>query len=236
MTQENTSLTVSTNPVETKLLWMLEKQNQVNSKVSPDWVEKGRKGEWDFKLAASQEIAEFFNSFGYSWWSKSPKDLDNAITEIVDAWHFIMSQFIIDSNKDTARIVKDFVECYNLKYALSSSTQNDFNVKQTAKRLTASLNSGHVEYYVILDYFISLIHELNLSFDYLYARYLAKSCLNIFRQDNGYKQGTYLKVWSGEEDNYHLVRFIDSLEDLSNLTEEVVLEWLAVTYKKHKDV
>ena len=28
-----------------------------------------------------------------------------------------------------------------------------------------------------------------------------KNVLNKFRQDNGYKEGTYRKIWNGKEDN-----------------------------------
>ena len=35
--------------------------------------------------------------------------------------------------------------------------------------------------------------------------------LNHFRQDNGYKTGTYQKTWGGQEDNVHLVALMDQL-------------------------
>ena len=31
--------------------------------------------------------------------------------------------------------------------------------------------------------------------------YRAKNVLNAFRQKNGYKQGTYVKIWGEDEDN-----------------------------------
>ena len=35
----------------------------------------------------------------------------------------------------------------------------------------------------------------------IFKYYLVKNLLNIFRQDNGYKTGEYIKDWNGEEDN-----------------------------------
>ena len=34
----------------------------------------------------------------------------------------------------------------------------------------------------------------------------------MFRQDKGYKEGTYQKIWNGREDNEYLVEIIDSLD------------------------
>lgn len=35
----------------------------------------------------------------------------------------------------------------------------------------------------------------------LYTLYIGKNILNSFRQDHGYKEGTYIKTWNGKEDN-----------------------------------
>ena len=45
------------------------------------------------------------------------------------------------------------------------------------------------------------MRKLGLGFDELYSLYIGKNILNIFRQDHGYKDGTYIKVWNGKEDN-----------------------------------
>ena len=49
--------------------------------------------------------------------------------------------------------------------------------------------------------FFRLCEKLGLGFDELYSLYIGKNILNIFRQDHGYKDGTYIKVWNGKEDN-----------------------------------
>ncbi|PIW77143.1 MAG: hypothetical protein CO000_08525, partial [Piscirickettsiaceae bacterium CG_4_8_14_3_um_filter_44_38] len=48
-----------------------------------------------------------------------------------------------------------------------------------------------------------------LSFEQLYQIYMAKHVLNRFRQDHGYKEGTYLKIWNGKEDNVVMFEIID---------------------------
>jgi predicted component of viral defense system (DUF524 family) len=44
----------------------------------------------------------------------------------------------------------------------------------------------------------------DLDFNKLYEYYVYKNVLNIFRQKHGYAEGTYQKIWNGEEDNVHL--------------------------------
>ena len=46
-----------------------------------------------------------------------------------------------------------------------------------------------------------IFEELNMSNEDAYIAYIAKNCLNKFRQDFGYKDGTYIKDWNGKEDN-----------------------------------
>ena len=52
-----------------------------------------------------------------------------------------------------------------------------------------------------------------MSFEQLYRGYVGKNVLNFFRQDNGYKDGSYRKHWhDGREDNEHLVEAVLSLD------------------------
>ncbi len=54
---------------------------------------------------------------------------------------------------------------------------------------------------------------VDMSFDQLYRGYVGKNVLNFFRQDHGYKDGSYRKHWGdGREDNVHLVEVVQSLD------------------------
>ena len=44
---------------------------------------------------------------------------------------------------------------------------------------------------------------------------IGKNCLNKFRQDNGYKEGTYIKEWNGREDNVVMIEIIETMENVS---------------------
>jgi dimeric dUTPase (all-alpha-NTP-PPase superfamily) len=209
-----------------KFKWMVDAQTKVNSVVSKDWITKGRRLEFDFKLAASQEMAEFFNSYGYSWWSKSPRDMDNAITEIIDAWHFILSEVIIAYGVEFAPSI--------LNNSFKVVTENNLlgkdvtTVKYQAKLLVGLLNT-HDALDKALEKFFQLTVCIDLSLDYLYLRYMGKNCLNVFRQENGYKKGEYTKIWYGKEDNHYLVEFLDT-NDAIELLYADVHAFLTATY------
>ena len=56
--------------------------------------------------------------------------------------------------------------------------------------------------------FLELMKRFGLTWESLYQLYMAKNVLNMFRQANGYKDGTYVKTWDGLEDNVILMGII----------------------------
>ena len=57
--------------------------------------------------------------------------------------------------------------------------------------------------------FESILLDCGMNWLELYRQYVGKNVLNVFRQDHGYKAGTYIKIWNGREDNEHLVEILD---------------------------
>ena len=71
-----------------------------------------------------------------------------------------------------------------------------------------------------------------MNWDLFFAQYVKKNILNIFRQKNGYKEGTYHKEWFNQEDNVFL---IEEAEKLNPTAEDYVASlWESLTnvYKK----
>ena len=56
--------------------------------------------------------------------------------------------------------------------------------------------------------------------------------LNFFRQDNGYKDGTYRKLWGGREDNEVLVDIIHLLDANQHDFKDAIYASLQVEYNK----
>jgi hypothetical protein len=190
-----------------KLLQMLVLQNEMNTKVHPQWAEQGFR--WD--RAIWTECAELLDHHGWKWWKHQQPDWQQIILEIVDIWHFGLSDLLAHNNDHEA--VASNVES-QLK---SAKKPHDFlaAVEKLAEYVLVNRAFS-------ITCFAEVMLAANLDMDELYRRYIGKNVLNFFRQDHGYKAGTYIKQWQGREDNEHLVEIVDTLDSSSaNFKEEV---------------
>ena len=64
----------------------------------------------------------------------------------------------------------------------------------------------------------------------LFDIYIGKNVLNKFRQDHGYKDGTYKKIWNGVEDN---IIMNEILQNGINSVDEIYSK-LEICYKNIK--
>jgi dUTPase len=121
--------------------------------------------------------------------------------EIVDIWHFGMSMLF--DQRDTATIAAD------LWAELSTADIPGRSVLEAAEELATTTLATRK--FSIVD-FTALLRSAGMDYDELYTAYVSKNVLNFFRQDNGYKEGTYVKNWQGREDNEHLVELLVELD------------------------
>ncbi|AYG48480.1 hypothetical protein DV532_30090 (plasmid) [Pseudomonas sp. Leaf58] len=183
-----------------KLATMLHYQEQLNNVFDPQW----RVNRHAYLRAASVESGEMIEHHGYKWWKAVRKDVVQMQLELVDIIHFYLSEVArIANDPDKARedllaawAVEDTVVVFdNVEYViedLPALEKMDLLMGLScAKRINWSL-------------YRAIMKDAGLSFDSLYSIYAAKNVLNLFRQNNGDKQGTYIKVWSGREDNLYL--------------------------------
>ena len=70
----------------------------------------------------------------------------------------------------------------------------------------------------------------SLTPEQLYRHYVGKNVLNFFRQDHGYQEGTYVKLWQGREDNEHLSELLESLDDTDPEFPGAVYQALSARY------
>ena len=78
--------------------------------------------------------------------------------------------------------------------------------------------------------FAGCLLQCDMTADSLYRSYVGKNSLNFFRQDHGYKDGSYLKVWDGREDNEYLVDIINRLDSSAADYKEQVYQALEDVY------
>lgn len=177
---------------------MLELQDAMNSRVDPDWLDRGR--EW--YRAIWIECAELMDHYGgWKWWKSSPKDPAQVLLEIVDIWHFGLSMRISADRRygpAAEKIVDDW-------FAVEDTSGFLLDVE----RLASVALSDRVFVVAIVP---ALLRDIGRGFDDLYRAYVGKNVLNIFRQDHGYRDGSYVKIWGGREDNGHLVDILSELD------------------------
>ena len=176
---------------------MLDMQDAMNRRVHDDWIER----HFEWYRALWIECGELIDHYGYKWWKKQSADMAQVQLEVIDIWHFGMSMLF--DGRSTEQIAGDLCQ------QLNAETIAEADVLQAAESL-ACHTLAQREFSIAL--FWSLLQAAQMSFDDLYRAYVGKNVLNFFRQDNGYQQGSYLKMWGDREDNEHLVELIAQLD------------------------
>jgi len=176
-------------------------QEAHNRNVHPDWRNQG----FAYYRAIWVECAELLEHYGWKWWKHQPTQLDQVKLEIVDIWHFGLSELIranaISADRVDAGVIKLFVERGRRRFA------SDF--REAVETLAERTLYRHG---FPLEAFIDVLVALPMSFDELYRTYVSKNVLNNFRQAHGYRTGDYRKEWGGREDNDHLVELARTLD------------------------
>lgn len=192
-----------------QLLTMLEMQAGMNAKVNPNWLDAG----YPFLLAAAIEGAEAIEHHGWKWWKAQSRDLEQLRMELVDVWHFALSAEMVhnhgDLNKAADVMFAEFNDC--MTSVDFDGTEYDINEIEMLRQLELLIGLAAARRFSIA-LFEAIMVDCGMSWDDLYRQYVGKNVLNFFRQDNGYKAGTYQKLWEGREDNEHLVEIL-TVED-----------------------
>lgn len=190
---------------------MLVLQAQMNAKVNPHWLDAG----YPYLRAVVVEGAEAMEHHGWKWWKKQNCDLGQLQMELVDIWHFTLSHLLLEMGGDQARAV-DLL----LKQDDATSIRFDDRTWQLAGLdlvTKLELNIGlAVARRVSIPLFAALLEECGMDWKELFCQYVGKNVLNFFRQDHGYKEGSYRKLWGGREDNEHLVEIMEGLDSAAD--------------------
>ena len=196
---------------------MLDMQNAMNSKVHSQWYEQG----FDWYRAIWVECAEMLDHYGWKWWKHQQPDMEQVKLELVDIWHFGLSQLLLD-NADEEALATDLAKVFQTDDATGAGDFRDQLESFTLS--TLSTKSFDPRQFVIL------LNSAELDFDELYTRYVGKNVLNFFRQDNGYQSGTYSKNWGGREDNEHLVELSLELDATDPAFKDTLYSALKARY------
>jgi len=210
-----------------QLLVMLNLQDSMNKKVNPAWLDAG----YAYLRAAMIESVEAIEHHGWKWWKAQTLDLAQVQMELVDIWHFALSDIIIthkgDLNKAAAVISKELKTQPSQIIFDSQTIEFDRYCLVENLELMAGLC---VAKRFSVPLFIKIVEQADMNSQMLFEQYVGKNVLNFFRQDHGYKDGTYHKLWHGREDNEHLVEVLALLDPSSEDYSELVYRGLAQRY------
>lgn len=200
-------------------------QNALQEKtVGPDWKEKPL----DIGSAIYVEAAEAMNHYGWEWWKKQSPDLAQASIELVDILHFAFTGLIQNTPAEFA-----FEMLQNSIDTIPAEMVQELDQYAFTDHCKAIGMLGSQGYYGQVIYHVTLAAKiLGFDSDYLFNHYLGKNVLNSFRKANGYKEGTYVKTWFGEEDNVHLEHILENYASVNVIpTPEQIEEKLTASYE-----
>jgi len=165
------------------------------------------------------EVSELIESTPWKHWKNinAAPDMNNIHIELVDIWHFLMSYILQETNVPKAVSLVN-THCI---YEASQDVDVKLMIKEAEKLsyISLAIETGNMPTFSgverFIDQFFRCCKISGLSFTWLQKLYIGKNCLNKFRQDNGYKEGTYIKEWSGKEDNVIMVEILEQMENVS---------------------
>ena len=205
---------------------MVELQHKFNKQVAEDYLDKN--SNWNSAIIA--ESGELLDSLGYKWWKKQEPDMENVKVEAIDLLHFVISDILKLNYNYKESLEASFIDETISEF--EESFTSDIYEKEFEDEdlfgLVNILNYNEIPRFATLKI---MFKKLDMSNEDVYISYITKNCLNKFRQDNGYKDGSYIKNWNGREDNVVAFEIANEWGADEELFEQLYLD-LETYYKE----
>ncbi len=196
---------------------MLSLQQKLNDSTNGEGWENGftKQGKRiDWRRCIYLEAAELIDSYPWKHWKNIDAKVDraNIEVELVDIWHFVMSEVLrVNRLNDNLPIAELAIRLEDVVGDIDASKiEDDYYAEIEAIEELIKKLFCHFELVDFTKSYFELCRKLGLSFERLYQLYIGKNILNSFRQDHGYKEGRYIKVWNGKEDNAVMQEILSS--------------------------
>ena len=181
---------------------MLRHQDKLN-------VEMAGKGWKTDKLvkpyrAAWVECAELMGWCDWEWWKKTKPNKDQQLIEMVDIFHFILGEILKDFGLEEF-LLSTYFGNYPNKIVLKELKSDGLDLR-LVENLVVSLIRGFYDESISI--FFQMLSQMEVPFEQFKHAYFGKAILNQFRIDHGYKEGDYVKIWEGREDNIHMLEIV----------------------------
>lgn len=209
---------------------MLTLQARMNARVNPDWVQAG----YPYLRAVVVEGAEAMEHKGWKWWKHQDCDLPQLQMELVDIWHFMLSHVLLEQQGDEAASLEVLLAAEATQNVLFDGRQIELANLDLIDKLELTIGLAAARR-LSLPLFASLLDDCGMSWQELYRQYVGKNVLNFFRQDHGYKEGSYRKLWDdGREDNEHLVDIMMGLDAAEDGFQHLLYDSLKDRYERSR--
>jgi dimeric dUTPase (all-alpha-NTP-PPase superfamily) len=211
---------------------LLKMQNDMQcAQLGDTWVEAT---DHKYGRAIAVEACEAMEHVGFKWWKDKEPDMDQLIMELVDILHFELCSVLQAGATHTDRSATMYMAnemCEEFKDIPEESF--------TKKGILHFLDSiavhgilGHSVMYTLMTAF----KLCGLTGDDVFKLYIGKNVLNTFRRANGYKEGSYIKIWNGREDNEVLTEILANTEAARPDFVEALTKQLDYAYDKVKEL
>jgi hypothetical protein len=208
---------------------MLTLQAAMNSKVDPDWLT----ARYPYLRAVVIEGAEAIEHHGWKWWKHQQHDQSQLQMELIDIWHFMLSEMLLDCDGDLSLAtgnLMDAVESHTADTLLFDSKTYQIGDLDLVGRLELLIGTSAARR-IEIGLFAAIMADCGMDWDDLFRQYVGKNVLNFFRQDHGYKEGSYRKTWGGREDNEHLVEALEVLDAQADGFQDTLYQALRQRYQ-----
>lgn len=201
------------------ILNLIKEQDKLNTIINPTW--KKDRSRQDFKRALIVESGELLEHAAFKWWKAQKVDTPQAKMEIIDLWFFYLSLVILSPTTLPHHGTDDdkleyFASMVQENSGLSNSeslTWDTASVHNLTVKFVNEVSNTNTKLLQGMYALSDLTIAAGISIDELYNVYIGKLILNIFRQENGYATGTYVKIWNGLEDNQVLTEIMEEIQD-----------------------
>jgi len=201
----------------TQITQMLTMQDAMNSRVSETW----RTNNYEWYRAIWVECAEMLDHHGWKWWKHQKIDVPQVQLELVDIFHFGLSLRLMTGNS------VDSIAAELTQELTEKTPETDFKIALENLASAAVANKAF-DAIALAD----CMRLMDMDLNELFRQYVGKNTLNFFRQDHGYKEGTYIKVWNGEEDNEVLANVVTTLDPSATDFQQQLYAALEAKYPK----
>lgn len=194
---------------------LVDLQDTLNTKtIGLGWVDQNK----PFMLAAGMEAAEAIEHHGWKWWKHQEVNQEQLQMELIDILHFVISEAIQTENTEYL-------------YRKGPATVSYVTLVDILRHLAASAFATDGSLDDVIYYLYAAFVKAEMTPEFIYTTYIGKNVLNTFRQNNGYKEGTYNKIWDGREDNEHLQDILKTLNLESPSISEDLYKALTAAYE-----